>query len=613
MSKKLTTADIKAKNAIKERDAAVSQLGVAYYTSEGLKAENEQLLEENTRLKSQLVQASSERDSESKQHAKKESMLNKKITRREEALREVTEMTQTIYELKNGTATVEYIRPRQKSNDRGSTRGLKKNSKAKRPQGDITMQNDAMLRLADSLAEQDIRDVTTNETITRGRKAAVPKTVALGRGKSRSKSRVRASKQKHQALVESDSEESGDDFTGRTFEGFSQARTEQQSTHGEASYSSFMAPGAMANLRKALDVAREAFHEREGADFEDGDTVRSSASNRGTVLPKKSALKSSKRPAPYEDDELTGRFNVSANQQDDDSEEDSVAEDTQNSKNTTIRSRASSTSKVSRRSRHTREEMTSAFIIPDITIANFPKEGSTTVLTPAAQRVLDNLAKHDGQNCTVCRRIVGHDGHNHAFEEAVTAPKPIPVSERMPEPDSYTEEPTLRPSQPPAEALAIVLKGLQDELAHLRMESAQVEAVYNRLDPSLAKRKRKAIGSRLEKLLKLMDTKADQIYALFDVLEGQKASGREMEQSEVEFTLNTLNLDLDAERNIQKTREAVEKANVYDIDGSEEEDSDGELPWEGIESTLDLTGRSARSAGSQRSKVASSKRRSWVY
>jgi hypothetical protein len=128
--------------------------------------------------------------------------------------------------------------------------------------------------------------------------------------------------------------------------------------------------------------------------------------------------------------------------------------------------------------------MTSAFIVPDITIRGLPLEkGAEPTLSSAAQRVLDGLAHHDGQNCTVCRRITSHDhgkeNHEEKVKETLKILRPVPVSQRMPEAGEWNEEPTVRPSQPPATALVIVMKELEDELNHLKMYGAAPFSVPN--------------------------------------------------------------------------------------------------------------------------------------
>ncbi len=242
------------------------------------------------------------------------------------------------------------------------------------------------------------------------------------------------------------------------------------------------------------------------------------------------------------------------------------------------------------------EEMTSAFILPDITLQGLPSSGEAQpVLSAAAQHVLDGIAQHDGRNCTVCSRVIpfnkqkqGHD--DTKSNTTIKVPALVPVSERMPEPTPYEEEPTMRPSQPPAKALAVVMKALQDELAHLKMELARYQAAYNKHDPSLSKRMRKSVYKKIEALLKTIDVKADQIYALYDVLEGQKADGPEMCDKELELTLNSIGVDLDnlgRESGLEQPH-ASRGAGVAESVRSDESDEE-DLPWEGLENTAETS------------------------
>ena len=263
--------------------------------------------------------------------------------------------------------------------------------------------------------------------------------------------------------------------------------------------------------------------------------------------------------------------------------------------------RHSETSILSTRSRRrggsNDENMTSAFIIPDITIRN-PGSGSQSVseITKEAQGVLSGLVKHDGQNCTVCKRAICHDEHHEhdgTIRDAIKVPKPVPVSDRMPQSSPYDEEPTIRPAQAPGLALAIVMKGLDDELAHLKIELTQYQTLYNGHDPALSKRKRKSVYHKIETLLEAIEVKADQLYALYDVLEGQKQEGREISQEEVEITLQSVGIDAaslhlrggdaDEEQQHEKEKPSVRQPWDLDSDGESVED----LPWEGIETTME--------------------------
>ena len=241
--------------------------------------------------------------------------------------------------------------------------------------------------------------------------------------------------------------------------------------------------------------------------------------------------------------------------------------------------------------------MTSAFIVPDITIRNPGLDPQPVpTLSKEAQDVLDGLAKHDGHNCTVCKRAVSHDeDHEHSatLKEAIKVPKPVPVSDRMPKSSPYEEEPTIRPAQAPGLALAVVIKGLDDELAHLKIELTQYQALYNGHDPALSKRKRKSVCHKIETLLKAIELKADQVYALYDVLEGQKQDGHEISEEEVEITLQSVGIkaaDLhlrggatDAEQQHDKDKTSIRQP--WDLDSDVESVDD--LPWEGIETTME--------------------------
>jgi hypothetical protein len=243
--------------------------------------------------------------------------------------------------------------------------------------------------------------------------------------------------------------------------------------------------------------------------------------------------------------------------------------------------------------------MTSALIIPDITLHGTGARTQEPIeLSEAAQRVLDEVAQHKRKNCSVCKRICNdrsvHHHSNSGGQGSIKIPKPIPVSDRIPESSIFNEEPTLRPSQPPALALATVLKGLEDELSHLKMQLAVYQTAYSKHDASLGKKERKSIYSKIESLLVDIDTKSDQIYALYDVLEGQKQDGHEMTQEEVEVTLQSMGIDMTSRGDLTDRlgRDDPKRPKVGAEDDELDESDNEELPWEGIESTVELTGKS---------------------
>ena len=228
------------------------------------------------------------------------------------------------------------------------------------------------------------------------------------------------------------------------------------------------------------------------------------------------------------------------------------------------------------------EDMTSAFILPDITIHGMngttgPNGKEEIQLPPSAQRILDKAVRHERSNCTVCKK--GTPCTNAADPEPITIPQPQPVSERATEQpnEDTTQNPnlnldidendhTMRPSQPPAMALAKVLKALEDELAHLKMQLAVCQSRYSRHDAAVGRRKRVKLGEQMKALMGEIESKSEVVYALYDVLEGQKGEGEGNEKEK-------------------------EKARHGECD-----EEDEELPWEGFESTQDdFTGRSGMS------------------
>lgn len=140
-------------------------------------------------------------------------------------------------------------------------------------------------------------------------------------------------------------------------------------------------------------------------------------------------------------------------------------------------------------------------------------------------------------------KLVVASGPQQKTKKTKVISRPIPVSDRIPVPGPYEEEPTIRPSQHPGIALATVLGALQSELSELKCSAKRYQQIYDDHDAALSKRSRKTVFEKLQKLNQLIDVKADHIYSLYDVLEGQKQSGQEMSQEEVEVTLQSIGID----------------------------------------------------------------------
>ncbi|KAF1349859.1 hypothetical protein BDV97DRAFT_177589 [Delphinella strobiligena] len=177
------------------------------------------------------------------------------------------------------------------------------------------------------------------------------------------------------------------------------------------------------------------------------------------------------------------------------------------------------------RSRHQQRaksnEETSAFILPDITL----------------HARTENVVSHDEVNCTACPS---------KSDERKPVPAPVPVSER----DIDDTDATMRPSQPPAVALATVMKQLEDEVAHLKMKLASYEKLYNAHDPATQRRLRRRHRAKMDSIIEDIEHRSDQIYALYDVLEGQKQAAARagvecMDEEQVEETLQSLGIDIE--------------------------------------------------------------------
>lgn len=205
---------------------------------------------------------------------------------------------------------------------------------------------------------------------------------------------------------------------------------------------------------------------------------------------------------------------------------------------------ATAASNTSRRRRRTTdledENMTSAFIIPDITIAQPTATAAADIhLTDAAQHVIHSVSPHDAANCVVCSRLTTTNTHTNATEKkTIIVPKPTPVSDTPVPPTPDNPDPTIRPAQPPGLALAIVLKELNDQHEHLKARLATAQAKYQQTDPRLSRAKRGRLSKEMTTLQRQCEGVADMIYRLYDVLEGQRGvSGLEMSEEEVEVTV----------------------------------------------------------------------------
>ncbi|KAI0020118.1 hypothetical protein F4780DRAFT_743769 [Xylariomycetidae sp. FL0641] len=208
----------------------------------------------------------------------------------------------------------------------------------------------------------------------------------------------------------------------------------------------------------------------------------------------------------------------------------------------------------------TREDfMTSALFMDDITLESQKKNGQKAAakdkkaaakadvpkLTSSSRRVLDGLCcdEHSCVNCMVCLRINSFSRSDK--KTRVRVERPVAVTDRarnIPAAVSgeYEDQPTLRPSQDPAAALAKIMQSLKDEERHIKSSILKKQAVYDECDPSMNKRIWKRLDGEIQRLQRHRDLKRGQIYDLHDVLEGQKANGQELDASVVDVTVSAI-------------------------------------------------------------------------
>lgn len=267
-------------------------------------------------------------------------------------------------------------------------------------------------------------------------------------------------------------------------------------------------------------------------------------------------------------------------------------QDTQQSRHSSAASRRRTVSK------NDDAGMTSAFILPDITL-NIA--GLRPTLSKSARNVLNTLAPHSPRQCTVCHRIVSAQNPTSAPESPKIS-TPVPVSTL---PISQGEiDTTVRPSEAPLKALSRVIRQLADEIVHLKLELHAFERRLTAHDPSRSKRERDLLHEAIDGLNKSIQVKCDQIYSLYDVLEGHKIDATNtMAAEQIDHTEN-----LEEEDMTEDVREILEElkagrrvtiqsppvsrpveinARVEDV----ESEADSERPWEGFSETASLASR----------------------
>ncbi len=203
-ARKVSVAEINAKNLTQERDAAISQLGVAYCTSEELKEENEQLRRENSKLKTEqqllrdhLQSWNEDREQQNKVWADKEAALREKIERREEAVRQIQDMTREVWQMREASTS----KPSKRNDNGGRSLATEVPRQVARKSSERFSDKNTQTRIADQVQNEVKRLKSENQKSSASTSAygqgksgsgTVPKSQQITRTRSRSKSRQRS-------------------------------------------------------------------------------------------------------------------------------------------------------------------------------------------------------------------------------------------------------------------------------------------------------------------------------------------------------------------------------------------------------------------------------------
>ncbi|KAI6247063.1 hypothetical protein HI914_04684 [Erysiphe necator] len=158
--------------------------------------------------------------------------------------------------------------------------------------------------------------------------------------------------------------------------------------------------------------------------------------------------------------------------------------------------------------------------------------------------IMHSCADHNSMNCSVCIQKISMSSKS-AQKTTIRIEKPIPVSDRMPVTEPYEDQPTLRPSTSPGLALARAIKANQDEIEHIKQKYLEAHSSYLSQDASIGKSSRRSLRDLVNSLFIEMENKKDQLYRLYDVLEGQKTAGQEMTSDFLDVTLTNIGIKFD--------------------------------------------------------------------
>ncbi|KAI6845815.1 hypothetical protein KC327_g15734 [Hortaea werneckii] len=523
--RKISVTEIQVDRIRKERDELVTQIGVAYYNNEELKAENEM-------LKSELGAVRDELQSLKNQH----SLRSKRRSSSKRAASAPLEPRVDDAKPSNALET--------------NTRRRKSSSRQRESAHEVDAQEE-------DLASRIAKAVQKERDNASSRRRSTDESLPKSQHRERSIDAERpVSVQKRTSSASKPAQPVRPQSAPVDNEHLEGTRHSQQFTeaHPDDTQLSEIDLGAVSEMRRKIEFEMKERHQREReqpmppksslkditSGFENGTTSLHGDGNDEATK----TTKSVRVQSPHFSDASTTQ-----------PQEEADAGETSMLSNTSRRRRRLSSSGE--------QGMTSAFILPDITLRSRQPYPTTTVGK-------ETCIAHDAASCTAC----------HPFDFSFTVPTPVPVTDReVPEMEDITSA-TIRPAQEPAVALATVIKQHDDELKHLKMQLENLQRQYNDHDPAMSKRQRVTTRAKIEKLMAEVERKSDQVYALYDVLEGQKqAAAAEKERNASGSGKRDLGDDSTGSMSIENGRGGPEVP--FGLDGAYEDDSE-DLPWEGL-------------------------------
>lgn len=210
-----------------------------------------------------------------------------------------------------------------------------------------------------------------------------------------------------------------------------------------------------------------------------------------------------------------------------------VVNDTENS----IVEDATGISNTSRRRRHLDldENMTSAYIIPDITMSQAQPQVGKDTISKGAQSVLHRHDPDHIHNCEVCLRLTStkktkHVSHAAAAQTSSTAAtRKAPADKQQPDftaqitqllQDAMLDDPTMRPKISPWQALSNVKKLLTDQFQEAKRKHSIAWETYDGIEAPMNSKRHAAVSQELFYWSKKMDECRINLDQLRDVEEG---------------------------------------------------------------------------------------------